>query len=86
MRLDARIDLREGADRARDCAGGDLAARRDETVLVAREPRLGLRELLAARELGLDLDALFDLSYYTRYAERIVGRLDAIPELAPAAA
>jgi adenylosuccinate lyase len=45
-----------------------------------------LRELLAARDLGLDLDALFDLSHYTRYAERIVGRLDAIPELAPAAA
>jgi len=45
-----------------------------------------LRELLAARDLGLDLDTLFDLSHYTRYAERIVGRLDAIPELAPAAA
>ena len=45
-----------------------------------------LRELLAARDLGLDLDTLFDLSHYTRYAERIVGRLDAFPELAPAAA
>jgi adenylosuccinate lyase len=45
-----------------------------------------LRELLAARDLGLDLDALFDLGHYTRFAERIVGRLDAIPELAPAPA
>jgi adenylosuccinate lyase len=45
-----------------------------------------LRELLAASDLGLDLDAIFDLSHYTRYAERIVGRLDTIPELAPAPA
>ena len=44
-----------------------------------------LRELLAARDLGLDLDALFDLGHYTRFAGQIVGRLDAIPELAPAA-
>jgi adenylosuccinate lyase len=45
-----------------------------------------LRELLAARDLGLDLDALFDLDHYTRFAERIVGRLDALPELSPAMA
>jgi adenylosuccinate lyase len=43
-----------------------------------------LRDLLAARDLGLDLDAIFDLGHYTRFAERIVGRLDAIPGLAPA--
>ncbi|MCD6727789.1 MAG: adenylosuccinate lyase [Solirubrobacteraceae bacterium] len=35
-----------------------------------------LRELLAARHLGLDLDAIFDLDHYTRYAGEIVGRLD----------
>ena len=34
-----------------------------------------LRELLAARELGLDLDDLFDLAHYTRHAQEIVGRL-----------
>ncbi|HEX2102119.1 MAG TPA: adenylosuccinate lyase [Solirubrobacteraceae bacterium] len=45
-----------------------------------------LRELLAARDLGLDLDAIFDLGHYSRFAGQIVGRLDAIPELAPAAA
>jgi adenylosuccinate lyase len=45
-----------------------------------------LRELLAARDLGLDLDAIFDLGHYTRFAHRIVGRLDTIPELAPALA
>jgi adenylosuccinate lyase len=40
-----------------------------------------LRELLAARDLGLDLDAVFDVTAYTRHAEEIVGR---IPELARA--
>jgi adenylosuccinate lyase len=45
-----------------------------------------LRELLAERDLGLDLDALFDLGHYTRFAERIVGRLDTLPALAPAIA
>ncbi len=37
-----------------------------------------LRELLAARDLGLDLDRVFDLEHYTKYAAEIVGRLDAI--------
>jgi len=37
-----------------------------------------LRELLAARDLGLDLDAIFDLDHYTRHAHEVVGRLDAI--------
>ena len=30
------------------------------------------------RAAGLDLDAIFDLGYYTRYSEQIVGRLDAL--------
>jgi len=37
-----------------------------------------LRELLAARELGLDLDSVFDLGAFTRHAAEIVGRLDAV--------
>src|SRR5689334_17003023 len=37
MRLDARIDIRKRADRARDCAGGDLLPRRDESLLGARK-------------------------------------------------
>jgi len=37
-----------------------------------------LRELLAARDLGLDLDTVFDLDAYTGHAAEIVGRLDAI--------
>jgi adenylosuccinate lyase len=42
-----------------------------------------LRDLLARRDLALDLDEIFDLEHYTRHAPEIVGRLDAI---APAAA
>jgi adenylosuccinate lyase len=49
-----------------------------------------LRDLLAERDLGLDLDDLFDLAHYTRYAQEIVGRLDAVApvseEAAPTAA
>jgi adenylosuccinate lyase len=37
-----------------------------------------LRDLLAGRDLGLDLDAIFDLGHYTRHAHEVVGRLDAI--------
>ncbi|MCW3049021.1 MAG: hypothetical protein JWO74_3305, partial [Solirubrobacterales bacterium] len=32
----------------------------------------------ARRDLGLDLDEIFDLEHYTRHAPEIVGRLDAI--------
>jgi adenylosuccinate lyase len=45
-----------------------------------------LRDLLAARDLGLDLETIFDLGHYTRFAHRIVGRLDTIAEPAPAPA
>jgi adenylosuccinate lyase len=34
-----------------------------------------LRDLLAAQNLGLDLEAVFDLRAYTRHAHEIVGRL-----------
>jgi adenylosuccinate lyase len=37
-----------------------------------------LRDLLAQRDLGLDLDDLFDLEHYTRHAREVVGRLDAV--------
>ena len=44
----------------------------------AWDTRTPLRELLEAQpELGLDLDAVFDLGAYTRYAAEIVDRLDA---------
>jgi adenylosuccinate lyase len=48
-----------------------------EAAQRAWDERTPLRELLAARpELGLDLDAVFDLGAYTRHAREIVGRLD----------
>jgi adenylosuccinate lyase len=37
-----------------------------------------LRALLERRGLRLDLDAVFDLGAYTRFAPQIVARLDAI--------
>jgi adenylosuccinate lyase len=56
---------------------------RDEAYRVAQElaqrawdERVALRELLEQRpELGVDLEQIFDLGHYARYAEEIVGRL-----------
>ena len=46
----------------------------------AIDSRVDLRELLAADPAGagLDLDAIFDYAPFVRYADEIVGRLDAI--------
>ncbi len=46
-----------------------------ESAQEAWDTRTPLRELLEREELGLDLDEIFDLSHYTRYADEIVGRL-----------
>ncbi|MDQ1687025.1 MAG: adenylosuccinate lyase, partial [Frankiaceae bacterium] len=59
---------------------------RDEAYRIVQEAakrawdsRTPLRELLAARpELGLDLDAIFDLGEVTRWAGEIVGRLEGV--------
>ena len=59
---------------------------RDEAYRIVQEAaqrawdeRIALRELLAARpELGLDLDAIFDVSDATRWSGEIVCRLDAL--------
>ena len=59
---------------------------RDEAYRITQEAaqrawdeRTPLRELLEGRaDLGLDLDEIFDLGHYTRYAGEIVGRLDAL--------
>jgi adenylosuccinate lyase len=42
--------------------------------------RILLEEDTDVRELGLDLDAIFDPEHYARYAEEIVARLDALGE------
>jgi adenylosuccinate lyase len=57
---------------------------RDDAYGVAQElaqrawdERIPLRQLLEGRpELGLDLDTIFDLGHYARYADQIVARLD----------
>ena len=48
----------------------------------ALDERTPLRELLAADPAGsgLDLEAIFDYGQFVRYADEIVGRLDAITE------
>jgi adenylosuccinate lyase len=51
-----------------------------ESAQRAWDERTPLRDLLAAQQLPLDLDEIFDLAHYTRYAPEIVGRLDALPD------
>ncbi len=59
---------------------------RDEAYRIAQEhaqrawdERTPLRGLLEQADLGIDLDEVFDLEHYTRYAAEIVGRLDEPP-------
>jgi adenylosuccinate lyase len=52
-----------------------------ESAQEAWDRGIPLRELLAHQQLGLDLDAVFDYTAYTRHAAEIVGRLDAISPL-----
>jgi len=37
-----------------------------------------LRELLAAQDFGLDLDAIFDYARFTRHVPELIARLDAL--------
>jgi adenylosuccinate lyase len=49
------------------------------TAQQAWDTRTQLRDILAGEpELGLDLDEIFDLGHYTRWAGEIVGRLEAL--------
>jgi adenylosuccinate lyase len=59
---------------------------RDEAYRIVQEEAqrawdegIALRDLLERRDLALDLDKVFDISAYTRYASEIVSRLDVIP-------
>ena len=61
----------------------DAGMTRDEAYRIVQESAqrawdtgTPLRDLLAQESLGLDLDAVFDLSAYVRHAHEIVGRLD----------
>jgi adenylosuccinate lyase len=58
---------------------------RDEAYRIVQEEAqrawatgMHLRELLARRDLGIDLDAIFDPRAHTRHAAEIVARLDAL--------
>ncbi len=50
-----------------------------ESAQEAWDSGVALRDLLARRELGLDLDVVFDYGAYTRHAGEIVGRLGPAP-------
>jgi adenylosuccinate lyase len=59
---------------------------RDEAYRIVQEEAqrawdagIPLRDLLERRDLGPDLDEVFDLTAYTRHAHEIVGRLGVIP-------
>src|SRR6266480_3491532 len=86
-RMRANLDLTHGALFSQRVllalvAGG---MQRDEAYRIVQEDAqrawdtaTPLRDLLAARDLGLDLDEIFDLAHYTRHAREVIGRLDAI--------
>ncbi|MEA2256497.1 MAG: adenylosuccinate lyase [Solirubrobacteraceae bacterium] len=94
-RMRANLDLTHGALFSQRVllalvAGG---MQRDEAYRIVQEDAqrawdsgTPLRELLAARDLGLDLDDLFDLRHFTRHAREVVGRLDAIAPVGVSAA
>ncbi len=89
QRMRANLELTHGAlfSQALLLALVEAGSSRDEAYRLVQElaqrawdESVPLRELLAAdeRARGLDLDAIFDYAHYTRYAEEIVARLDAI--------
>jgi adenylosuccinate lyase len=93
-RMRANLDLTHGALFSQRVllALVEGGMQRDEAYRIVQEDAqrawdsaTPLRDLLAARDLGLDLDALFDLDHYTRHAPEVVGRLDAIAPLGAAA-
>jgi adenylosuccinate lyase len=49
-----------------------------ETAQRAWDEETPLRDLLEERDLGIELDVVFDLGDYMRHAEEIVGRLDSV--------
>jgi adenylosuccinate lyase len=85
-RMQANLDLTHGALFSQRVllalvAGGMT---RDDAYRIVQEDAqrawdtgTPLRELIAQRDLGLDLDTVFDLRHYTRHAGEIVGRLPA---------
>ena len=86
-RMRANLELTHGALYSQRVllALVERGMRRDEAYRIVQEDAqrawdtgTHLRDLLARRDLGLDLDAIFDPRAHTRYAAEIVDRLDAI--------
>jgi adenylosuccinate lyase len=86
-RMRANLDLTHGALYSQRVllALVERGTSRDEAYRIVQEDAqrawdtgTHLRDLLARRDLGLDLDEIFDPRAHTRYAAEIVGRLDAI--------
>ncbi|HYB22619.1 MAG TPA: adenylosuccinate lyase, partial [Solirubrobacteraceae bacterium] len=88
-RMRANLELTHGAlfSQALLLALVEAGSSRDGAYRIVQElaqrawdESVPLRELLAAdtRARGLDLDAIFDYRHYTRYAQEIVDRLEAI--------
>ena len=86
-RMRANLDLTHGALYSQRVllALVERGMSRDEAYRIVQEDAqrawdtgTHLRDLLARRDLGLDLDEIFDPRAHTRYAAEIVGRLDAI--------
>ena len=87
-RMRANVDLTHGAlfsQRVAARASCAAGMERDDAYRIVQadaqrafDTGTPLRELLAKRPeaAALDLDDVFDLSYFTRYADEIVGRLD----------
>jgi adenylosuccinate lyase len=86
-RMRANLDITHGALFSQRALLALVASgmERDEAYRIVQEDAqhawdngIPLRDLLAARDLGLDLDELFDLAQFTRHAPEIVARLDAL--------
>jgi adenylosuccinate lyase len=86
-RMRANLDLTHGALFSQRVllALVERGMERDEAYRIVQEDAqrawdsaTPLRDLLAARDLGLDLDTIFDLDHYTRHAHEVVARLDLI--------
>jgi adenylosuccinate lyase len=85
-RMRANLDLTHGALFSQRVLLALVASgrSRDEAYRIVQDAAqrawdegIPLRCLLEEQQLGLDLDAVFDLGAYTRHAEEIVGRLGA---------
>jgi adenylosuccinate lyase len=85
-RMRANLDLTHGALFSQRVLLALVASgrSRDEAYRIVQDAAqrawdegIPLWRLLEEQQLGLDLDAVFDLAAYTRYADKIVGRLGA---------